>query len=234
MITTKYLTQNRTYTSPYKIKPQYIIVHSTAVGYKNGKDQLFNQWNKPSAQLSVHGMTDDKGGYITLPLNYLGWHVGKKGNEKTVGFEICEPGNIAYANANHTKVDTAKYNPKDPAIIADFNKRYDVAVELAAEFCRLTGLDSSKVISHAEGYKLGVASNHGDVGHWFPLFGKSMDGFRADVKKALAKQQPATTTPATTGKLYRVQVGAFSNKANAERLAAELKGKGYSTIIKYD
>lgn len=32
-------------------------------------------------------------------------------------------------------------------------------------------------------------------------------------------------------KLYRVQVGAFSEKANAERLKAELKEKGYEAII---
>lgn len=32
-------------------------------------------------------------------------------------------------------------------------------------------------------------------------------------------------------KLWRVQVGAFSKRENAEILAAELKGKGYSTII---
>lgn len=33
------------------------------------------------------------------------------------------------------------------------------------------------------------------------------------------------------GTLYKVQVGAFSNKANAERLKAELTGKGYPAII---
>lgn len=33
------------------------------------------------------------------------------------------------------------------------------------------------------------------------------------------------------GKLYKVQVGAFSEKQNADKLAAELKGKGYSTYI---
>jgi N-acetylmuramoyl-L-alanine amidase len=32
-------------------------------------------------------------------------------------------------------------------------------------------------------------------------------------------------------KLYRVQVGAFADKANAEKLAAELKAKGYPAII---
>lgn len=33
-------------------------------------------------------------------------------------------------------------------------------------------------------------------------------------------------------KLYRVQVGAFRDKKNAERLAAILNGKGYSAIVK--
>lgn len=36
----------------------------------------------------------------------------------------------------------------------------------------------------------------------------------------------------SSGKLYRVQVGAFSNLDNAKRLEAELRAKGYSTIIK--
>lgn len=37
---------------------------------------------------------------------------------------------------------------------------------------------------------------------------------------------------ATEQKLYRVQVGAFSVKANAEKLATSLKGKGFNAIIK--
>ncbi|MBE6906010.1 MAG: hypothetical protein E7476_07050 [Ruminococcaceae bacterium] len=40
---------------------------------------------------------------------------------------------------------------------------------------------------------------------------------------------PANTETKT---IYRVQTGAFSNKANAEKLAAELQNKGYQTIIK--
>ena len=43
---------------------------------------------------------------------------------------------------------------------------------------------------------------------------------------------PAThpETPANTA-LYKVQVGAFANKANADKLAAELKAKGYSAFV---
>jgi N-acetylmuramoyl-L-alanine amidase len=46
------------------------------------------------------------------------------------------------------------------------------------------------------------------------------------LKKKAAATQSKTSTAPVQGKLYRVQVGAFSNKANAERLAEELKKKG--------
>ena len=35
-----------------------------------------------------------------------------------------------------------------------------------------------------------------------------------------------------SSKLYKVQVGAFSNRANADRLCNELKSKGYSAFVK--
>src|SRR5690606_17255778 len=44
------------------------------------------------------------------------------------------------------------------------------------------------------------------------------------------KEEPPKAPP--TGTLYRVQVGAFSVRSNAEKLAAELRDRGYSTIIK--
>jgi N-acetylmuramoyl-L-alanine amidase len=47
-------------------------------------------------------------------------------------------------------------------------------------------------------------------------------------KGKLTKKAVATTN---SGKVYRVQVGAFTDKKNAEKLVAELKGKGYSAII---
>ena len=41
------------------------------------------------------------------------------------------------------------------------------------------------VIDHKEGHDLGIASGHGDVEHWFPRHGKTMDDFRRDVEKEL-------------------------------------------------
>ena len=48
---------------------------------------------------------------------------------------------------------------------------------------------------------------------------------------ASAPDGPAT--PSTPGKLYRVQLGAFSVKANADKFASDLRSKGYKPIITY-
>lgn len=44
--------------------------------------------------------------------------------------------------------------------------------------------------------------------------------------------QEENKTTNDNNELYRIQVGAFKDKSNAEKLAEELKNKGYSTIIK--
>ena len=58
--------------------------------------------------------------------------------------------------------------------------------------CWEHGLDplaDGVVICHQEGYRRGIASNHGDVLHWFPKHGKDMQDFRADVARAMNKEE---------------------------------------------
>ena len=47
----------------------------------------------------------------------------------------------------------------------------------------------------------------------------------------LTKKQPAPVPETTTGTIYRVQVGAYNDKANAEKLVASLKKDGYNAYI---
>lgn len=47
-----------------------------------------------------------------------------------------------------------------------------------------------------------------------------------------SQESSKPSTPTTSDNLYRVQVGAFKDKANAEKLMAELKSKGYAAFIK--
>ena len=47
----------------------------------------------------------------------------------------------------------------------------------------------------------------------------------------IAQRAKLTKKPTPPAALYRVQVGAFSKKENAERLKAELEAKGYKPYI---
>lgn len=58
------------------------------------------------------------------------------------------------------------------------------------------------------------------------------DGLAAHYKLKLKPvSAPKPAPPSTPGKLHRVQLGAFSDRKNAEKLAAELKAKGYAVYI---
>lgn len=184
------LTKNECYITGRTIKPKGIMVHSTGANnprvarYVPGDDEMGrntggNHWNqlRPGGrQVCVHAFVgkfaDGAVGTVqTLPWNIRGWHCasGNKGsaNNTHIGFEICEDG----------LTDTAY-----------FQAVYQEAVELTAMLCQQYGLDplaDGVVICHAEGHKRGIASNHGDVLHWFPRHGKTMDDFRADVARTM-------------------------------------------------
>ena len=80
----------------------------------------------------------------------------------------------------------------------------------------------------SEGHKLGIASNHGDVLHWFPKHGKSMDDFRADVKAKLADC-------AEPRKFFRVILGSYLERSNAEAVLEKARSAGFKDVfLKYE
>lgn len=217
-------TNNECYKAGRKIKPKGIMVHSTGannpmlnryVGPDDGllgKNKYNNHWNQPmDRKICCHAFIGKLADgtvatYQILPWDHRGWHgaSGKNGscNDTHIGFEICEDG-----------LTDAVY----------FGKVYREAVELCAYLCKEYNLTEKDVIDHREGHALGIASNHGDVKHWFSKHGKTMDDFRAAVKALLAKP----TEPDNPGTIYRVQLGAFSVKANAEKQLAAVKAAGF-------
>lgn len=222
------LTENECYKVGQKIKPKGIMVHSTGannpylrryIGPDDGllgENQYNNHWNqhRPGGkQVCAHAFIGKlKNGsiatYQTLPWEHRGWHAGGDANDSHIGFEICED------------------NLSDSSY---FSAVYKEATELCVYLCKQYGLTEKDIICHSEGHKLGVASNHGDVMHWFPKHGKSMDMFRADVKSGLA---PVDQT--TAQKYYRIQLGAFSVKANADAMLRKVKAAGFTdAFIKY-
>lgn len=223
-------TECDSYKAAKKIVPKGVMVHSTGANNPElrryvgpddgllGKNLYNNHWNMPNVGKSVHAFIGKlKDGsvatYQVLPWEYKSGHCYKgkngSGNDTHLSFEICEDG-----------LDDPVY----------FGKVYQEAVELTAMLCEKFNLDpmaDGVVICHYEGYFRGIASNHGDVLHWFPKHGKSMDTFRADVNKLLAKE-PVKQENKT---LYRVQVGAYRLKKNADAQLAKVEAAGFDTYM---
>lgn len=176
------------------IRPKGVMIHSTGANNPNvsryvpgndeiGRNTTGNHWDQSNEEWQakfgtklnkcVHAFVgrfaDGQVGTVqTLPLNVRGWHAGDSvGNDLYLGIEICED-----------DLNDETY----------FRAVYREAVELTAHWCRLHGWDplaDDVIICHAEGHQLGIASNHGDVMHWFPRFGVNMDDFRADVAREM-------------------------------------------------
>lgn len=213
------LTANDCYKAGRTITPKGVMVHSTGAnnplvaryvqpveGQKDeaqlkaeiGGNRNANDWNNPGLDVCTHAfvgkLADGGVGTVqTLPWNHRGWHAGTgtsggSANNTHIAFEICED---------------------DLTDEGYFRKVYQEAVELTAMLCKtynLNPLADGVVICHSEGYQRGVASNHADVMHWFPKFGKSMDTFRSDVSKAMTPAQ-VKPQPPVSGKTYTVVKG---------------------------
>ena len=214
-----FLTENACYKAGKKITVKGIMVHSTGANNpwlkryvgpddgRLGKNQYNNHWNTyhpGGREVCVHGFIGKLADgtvatYQCLPWNHRGWHAGGSANNTHIGFEICEDG---LADATY------------------FKKVYQEAIDLCVYLCKEYGLTEKNIICHSEGYKQGVASNHGDVMHWFPKHGKSMDTFRAEVAAKLKPETPTAGKPttSTTTVASEINVGAkVEIKASAEK-----------------
>ncbi|NBI66494.1 N-acetylmuramoyl-L-alanine amidase [Pseudoflavonifractor sp. 60] len=191
----QYLTRNDCFQAARPLQVQGVMVHSTGADnprvcrYVPGDEELGrntagNHWDQPGITKCVHAFIGKfAGGEVgtvqTLPWEVRGWHCARgqkgSGNNTHIGFEICED------------------SLSDPAYFA---KIYQEAAELTAYLCKEFGLDplaDGAVICHQEGYQRGIASNHGDVLHWFPKFGKTMDDFRGQVSQLMKGEDEEVT-----------------------------------------
>ena len=158
------MTKNPCYTVGKKIAVKGLMLHS--VGCPQPRASAFiNSWNRVDyTRACVHGFIDANDGtvYQTLPWDHRGWHGGGVSNNTHIGVEMCEPACIKYTGgATFTCSDTATAK-------AVAKRTYEAAVELFAFLCSEYDLDplaDGVIVSHAEGYKRGIASNQGDPEH---------------------------------------------------------------------
>lgn len=221
------MTKNPCYKAGKKIEVKGLMLHS--VGCSQPSAEVFiNQWNKESYDRAcVHAFIEPNGNaYQTLPWNHRGWHGGGSCNNTHIGVEMTEPSTITYTGGASWKEASDGANTRSHVM-----GTYRTAVELFAYLCKmyaLNPLSDGVIISHSEGCKRGIASNHSDVEHIWKQFGLTMDQFRSDVNNAMYS---SSGSDEETGELYRVQTGAFSVKGNADSLAARLTSEGFDTYI---
>lgn len=232
-IITAYATENDCYKKAQKMTPKGIVVHSTGANNPNlkryvdapdevGTNRYGNHWNTSGLSKCVHAFIGyDKDGAVKianiLPYTYCCWGVGSgsKGSYNYdpayIQFEMCE--------------DDCKNE-------AYFEAVYRAAVEYCVYLCKEFDLPVENIVSHREAYAQGYGSNHGDPDNWWKNFGRTMDDFRADVGICLIIDDAVSeNTDTETKALYRVQIGAFSNRENAEALAEKLKASGFDAYI---
>jgi len=160
-----------------------LMLHS--VGCPQPKAQPFiNNWNKPGAKACVHAIVEPDGEvYQLLPWNHRGWHGGGDSNNTHIGVEMTEPDTIRYTGGSSWE-ETGDGEKTKAHVLAT----YKHAVELFAYLCNMFSLDplaDGVILSHSEGHKRGIASNHGDVEHLWRKFGLTMAQFRKDIKTVM-------------------------------------------------
>lgn len=213
---TQILKNNDCYKAGKIITPRGVMIHSTGANnpylsrYVPGNDEIGqniggNHWDMSGTTACVHAfvgkLVDGSVGVVqTLPWNRRGWHAGKgsrgTANDTHISFEICEDG-----------LQDASY----------FKAVYQAAVELTGDLCKQYGLNPQAdgvIICHSEGYAQGIASNHADVMHWFPIHGKGMNTFRADVARVMEGEEDMTEEQIRT--IIREELEAREAKRAAE------------------
>lgn len=184
-----YCTESDCYKAGKKLDVKGLMLHS--VGCPQPKAAPFiKNWNKSGVRACVHAIIEADGEvYQLLPWGMSAWHGGGAVNHTHIGVEMTEPATIQYTKGARWKEISDGKNTK-----SHIQAVYGYAVELFASLCNeyhLNPLEDGVVISHAEGHKRGIASNHADVEHIWKFFGLSMDQFRKDIAKKMKEVSSA-------------------------------------------
>lgn len=203
------MTQSTCYRQTVKMVPVGVLIHSTGANNPTikryvqpddnapdraalleliGKNAYGNDWNHTEHNAGLNGwlgkLADGTIATVqTMPWDFRPWGCGsgKFGSCNTgwIQFEVCEDG------------------LSDPDY---FNRIYEETIQFVAYLCKLYGIDPHgtvnrsghelpTILCHQDSYQYGFGCNHGDVLHWFPKYGKSMDVVRADVAALLKEPE---------------------------------------------
>lgn len=225
-----------------KTTPQGIVIHSTGANNPYikryvqptadnsncreiltdiGKNEHNNDWNRVDLKTNPrrvcpHGIVglnakNEVCAYQILPYELCcnGCGKGKNGSYNT--------------HPPYIQIETCEDDLRDTSY---FLKCMAILAEWCAELSEVYGIPINRIVSHKEAHIQGYATNHRDINHWLALYNWDMDDFRELVRVKKEKIEKNKEH-----KYYKVQIGAFTSRENAEKLKAELEAKGYNCFI---
>lgn len=204
------------------------------MGYSQLCNKIFNFGTvhsnvrtQPITKITIHHMAGNIDAYECARMHYTRREASANyyiGNDGTIVGGVDENRRAWTSSSNWNdqraitiEVANCKYEPNWEIS----NKAYDSLIKLCVDICKryniVPGYDGTKDATFTEHRMFAATLCPGPY-----LHGKMKD----IVKAVAAGLNPKPQT------LYRVQVGAFTKKANADNYAKEIKGKGFDTIVK--
>lgn len=182
--------------------PKYIVIHNTDNPNANAQ-QHFKYWNtNDKANSSAHYVLDDNEIIKLVNHGDTAWHCGKKYG--VAEFNDC-------TNRNSIGIEICNHNG------CDFNKAMENAINLVKKLMAEHNIPAERVITHFQACRKTCPSTILKLNKW--------DWFKSQLVSK------PTEPPKVDDKLYRVCVGSYANRDNAEKLKVELESKGYKPFI---
>jgi len=184
---------------------RFITIHNTGNSNKGAGARNHAAYLKgaTAANLPVswHYTIDEKEAYQHLPDNEDAFHAGDgagNGNRQSIGLEICM----------NSDGDLLKATDNAARLTAMLCQKYKIPVENIRQHQQWSGKNCPQLLRGGRPYT------------WAAFIQKVRDFMAA----ASVPAQPQTPN---TGRMFRVQVGAFSQKSNADAMLARVKAAGF-------
>lgn len=196
-------------------KPEYITIHNTpdineAAGTNDAEQYARATYNNNMGDVVVHYYIDETDCWHILADDTVGWHaadgVNGPGNTKSVAVEIIMDGS---GDSSDRQAE-------------------ERGARLAAILLHRYGLGIDRLKTHRDWYPKKYCPAY-ILPHW-SAFVNRVKAYLAEIEAQEKKAAPAVS--AAPGKHYRVQVGYYGVKTNAEAMVKKLKSAGFDAIIK--
>ena len=192
-------------------KPTWITIHNTddideAAGTNDAEQYARATFNGNMGDVYVHYYIDETECWQILPLDEIGYHATDYTNKNG-------------GNWTSIAIEIVEKNGKTD----DDKKAEERGAKLAAWLLHEYGMGVEKLKTHRDWYPKKYCPAY-ILPHW--------DAFVKQVQAELDKLNGLTGTPTGPEKHYRVQVGYYSKRENAELMRDRLYAAGFPAIIR--